>query len=136
MRLPVGGENVLRGALLLVRADGVAPGLGACRFIVADDGGVNVRQPGRADDTEVEGLPARLKVICRDAGAETEFVGLLKLESGGVLCVIVDRGAAFIPGRVPCTFAAVLVRDGVKKRCELGGTFRIEKGFTARFVGL
>ena len=82
---------MLRGALLVVGADDIAPRLGTCRFMVDDGGGVNVRQPGRADDIEFEGLPPRLEFISRDAGAVTEFAGLLKLVIDCVLCDILDR---------------------------------------------
>lgn len=119
---------MLRGALLVVGADDIAPRLGTCRVMDDDGGGVNVRQPGRVDDIEFEELPPWLEFNPRDACDAPEFAGLLKLVIDGVLGDILDR--------TPCTFAAVLPRDGVKNRCELGGTFRIDEGFTARFVGL
>lgn len=116
---------MLRGVLLFA----VAPPA-PCRFIVDDDGGVNVRQPGRALVTE------RSEFISRGPDDMPEFAGLLKFVIDCVLGDILDRGSAFIPGLAPCTFVAVLVCDGVKNRCELGGTFRIDDGLTERFVGL
>jgi hypothetical protein len=104
--------------------------------MVADDGGVNVCQFGRAFVREVSGVLGRLVLISRDDGPAAEVPGLLKPVSGCVRSARFECGAAFIPERIPCVFAAEVVRGAVKNRCEFGGALLNVEGFAARSVGL
>ena len=103
----------------------------AARFVLTELGGVNVRQPGRED--AIGALPRLAFTVALvlgftvDDGRSNEFPPralLLKLVAGRDVPVGRDATLALALVLGPKLFGEPLVRDAVKKCCELDGACR------------
>lgn len=101
------------------------------RFVLAELGGVNVRQPGRED--AIGALPRLAFTVALvlgftvDDGRSNEFPPralLLKLVAGRDVPVGRDATLALALVLGPKLFGEPLARDAVKKCCELDGACR------------